>query len=698
MVVLVLLFPTAMQAQNFVGTDTAKIAKQQQLDAVVVKAERPLVKVKTDGGMLYEASQLAKNKPIANAYDLLDEIPGVVKGEESVGIIGVDKTTVIINGRKRQMSQAEMVSYLSAMSQAQVKSIEVYYDAPPQFGVKGGVINIQLQQKRSEKLSANGSVFTSLYQGSKYFQTGGFNLNLFQKKWMWDNGFSLGNLRANKKLVLYSQHTIDGTLYDVENCTKRYVRSDAFKITSRFNYDLSKNSKLELSYVYRDDSPDYDAYSPLSIDGKLVSDAMSQFGHSKHSHTFEANLTGKSWNVGGNFVLFKENGSQDMSDAEGKSPVLSSLASQDTKAGEVYANHTLKLGKGQLRYGLDLEWTRSANSYSNHWIANIDKPDEGKDNVLREQIYDGFVGWVQKLSKFNFSANMTVNYYKSTLEQGGEKATQWDGFVFLPNLSATYKASKMNSWVFSFSADRIYPSFSLTSGRKAYYNTYQYDEYNPEIKPYYTYNFHLNYVMRNKYIVGLYSTLTPHRYGQVMYQDHDVLEAGSLYFSYDRNSSYGLMVVVPHNWSSKFVSRLTAYGSCHQLKGTFRDITFDRDKLVGKVVLKNDAVLDKRKTLSLQLLASYNTAFISDYADMAAQFNSSLAMAWNPYKTNWSFVLKATDLFDTMHPKRTVNWGLQHYTYKQYNDTRRLNLTIRYSFKGYKNKQLKEVDISRMGL
>lgn len=686
-----------MQAQNFVRNDSVEIAKQQ-LDSVVVKAERSLVKVKADAGMVYDAALLASNHPVANAYDLLGEIPVVEKEDEKVDIIGVGKTTIVVNGRKRQMTKSEMVSYLSSLDKSQVKSIEVYHDAPPQFGVNGGVINVILQQKRSDKLACNAGLWTSLYQSSKYYQTGGINLNLFQKKWMWDTGFSLGNMQGIKNNVLSSQHRIDDVLYHIETYTKRYVKSQGLKVTSNFNYDFSKTERFEWSYVYRDDSPDYSTRSPLIKDGVLISVANSQFDNSKHSHSLQANFVGKTWNVGGSFVFYKEKSYQDMIERDGVAPILSSFALQDTKTGEFYANHKLSLGNGRFNYGINLEWTRSENSYSNIWASNSSGTNEAKDNVLREQNYDGFLGWSQKLGKVTLTAHITLNYYKSILEQGNDKQSLWDGFTIMPNFSATYKTSKMNSWVLSFSSDRSYPSFSVSSGRKAYYNTYIYLETNSAIKPYYTYNVHLNYVMRNKYILGFYSTLSPHRFGQLLYLNPDALEAGYQYFSYDRNNSYGLMLVVPHRWNSWFTSRLTSYASCLQLKGKFRDIDFDRNKIECKFILKNDVVLDKRKTMSLQVTTAYNSPFMADYVDIAAQFTSSLAMVWNPYKTNWSFVLKANDLFDTLHPKRIVNYGNQCYTSKQYKDLRKVNLTIRYSIKGYKNKQQKEVDLSRMGL
>lgn len=705
---------TIAQAQNLNAADSTQKIKQQKLDSVVVTANRPLLKVGEDGAMLYDAKLLAKNRPVANAYDLLDEIPGVEKVNDVARILGTNKTTVILNGRRSQMSNSEMANYLATLSPDQVKRIEVYYDAPPQYGVRGGMINIVLQQRRSEKLLCNGTAWTALYQGRKYFQTEGLTLRFYKKKWMWETGYSMGYMNTIKSTSLVSHHTVDDKLTEITNDTKRYADAKAKKVTTLFNYDFSKTSNLEVSYLYRWDSPDYTSRSPLWENGELISSANTDFRNPKHSHIWQAKYTNKNLNIGGNFVFFKNRYSQTMIAEEKGALSLEAAAFQKVRQGEVYLNNTQKIGKGQLRYGIDYYKSVTDNAYSNHWINTWrNDANEDKTNRQTEQCHTAYVGWTQTLKKVNFSAYLEASYYHAEMEKEGTETNMgytdmekdndnknylWKEWTFAPSLSLTYKIDKLHSLIFSCSTDRTYPAFAKTSGRRSYINEYIVLSNDLRVNPYTSYSFHLNYVIRNRYIVGLYSTIVPHEIIQQMYQNPNEYLAKYQFFNLERNNKHGFMVVIPYNWSGRFNSKLTSYTSLYQTKGTFYDLTFDRNKLAEMVTLTNNAILGKKKNIILQLNGTYNTKRINGYSDIySARFNSTLALSWNLSQKGWSIVAKATDLLGTAIERSEVNYKNQHYKYKSDKDIRKVIVTIRYTFNGYKQKALKEVDTSRMG-
>lgn len=706
--VLVWLSLSAIQAQNVIGvsSDSSKIAQQQHLKDVEVKAYRPLMKVGDDGGMIYDAEQLAKNRPIANAFDLLEEIPGLVKdGEDAVTIAGCASSMIIINGRKQRMSISELNNLLCSMSPTQVKSIEVYQVAPPYYGVKGGVINIVLHKKRSEKLRNSGSAWTSLYQGKKYYQTGGADWNLFQKKWMLDAGFSLGFREGQKRNELSSHHVLGDKAYDINNVEKRYSHSAAYKVSGRFNYDFSKEQNIEVSYLYRYDKPKYTSLSPLWQDDELLSKSESEFDGVKHSHIFQVDYIYKKWKIGGNYVRFVEDNNQnmvnDMASEAGRlldNGVLSSLATQKISSESFYMNHFFSIGKVVLNYGIDLSFYSVDNFYSNVWANSPSHDNEINYNKQKEQDHSAFVSWSQKMGRMSLSANLLLSYYYARLVNNSQKSTLWNRFAFLPSLSANYKITDRQRLMFSLSSNCVYPNYGITNGRRAYYNDYIYIGGKVDIQPYMQYDIQLNYVLNSRYIFGIYSTLQPKRFLQLFYQDPQKLVAGYEHFNMDENNLYGLKVVAPKQWSARWQTKLTALAFYRRLTGSFNHIKFDKGRVTCRLLAINNVVLDKRKTFSVQLMTTYTAITQAAYAEDAALFNTSLSLTWNPYKAHWQLILKATDLFDTYHNKRKVDYESQHYIFKAEKDLRMLNLTIRYSFNGYKQKKRQEVDTSRMGL
>ena len=72
--------------------------KDYALDEVIIKAERPFVKV--ENGLLgYNLAVLTQNQLVNNAYEALTKIPGVQEDRGILTLAGAGKLTVILNGK-----------------------------------------------------------------------------------------------------------------------------------------------------------------------------------------------------------------------------------------------------------------------------------------------------------------------------------------------------------------------------------------------------------------------------------------------------------------------------------------------------------------------------------------------------------------------------------------------------------------------
>ncbi len=699
-VLLALLNFAAMQAGRMRAFAPADTIQHHTLDSVTVTGELPVMKVGSNGAMLYDAEQLAKCRPVANAFDLLSEIPGISKGNYSPLIDGTTKTTITINGRKSHMSIAEIVDHLEAMSPSQVKCIEIYYDAPPQYGVKGSVINFVMHKRRNENLSTNGSLWTSAYQGSNYYQTGGVNIALFQKRWMLDLGGSLGYTRASKQLNILSSHTIDAHTTSVFNMSKRHTRSHANKVTAHFDYDFSKESKLEVTYMHRMDYNSYKSLSPLWMDNEFFSENDSYFDFRKETHFAQIDYTYKTWHMGASYLTLNDSSTQDMTDETPSVKYLEAFATQNNSSFNLYANNSYKIGKGELRYGTDATWTRTHNKFANVWIEKTLSLDDNyiRNNIQKEHSADIYCGWTQTSKKLQLAAYMQLNYFNAKINKDGKKETLWEKSTLIPNINITYKVSPKSSLMLSTSADRIYPNYKNTSGRVSYYNMYYSIDNTTDVRGYSAYNAHLNYVYRNRYILGLYTTIEPKRFVQTIYQNPHKLEASYEFYNLKTCNSYGVMLTAPHNWTSWLNTKMTAYTFIRHTKATFHNISSDQRILSGKYALLSNILFSKKQGLTMQLNATYLTASLTGYAIDRPIFELTASMTWKPRNSGWNIVLKCTDLLATNNMTRVINFQGQNISFKTYNDTRRANLTVRYSFKGYKQKKLKEANTSRMGL
>lgn len=95
----------------------------QSLPDVMVKGERPIVKVK-GAALNYDLPQLLKDHPADNAYDALKQLPGVSE-ENSTLKLNSQSVTVMIDGKASSMSTEQLYTLLKSTPTSRIANAEV---------------------------------------------------------------------------------------------------------------------------------------------------------------------------------------------------------------------------------------------------------------------------------------------------------------------------------------------------------------------------------------------------------------------------------------------------------------------------------------------------------------------------------------------------------------------------------------------
>mgnify|MGYP000016587073 FL=1 len=138
------------------GTITLK-SKDYALDEVIVKGERPLVKVE-EGKLSYDLSQLTTHRIVNNAYEILQQLPGVQEINGNLSLAGAHNLSIILNGRPTTMSHEQLAILLKNTPASRVEKVEVMYSTPPQYHIRGAAINLLLKVYRPEESGLQGEV------------------------------------------------------------------------------------------------------------------------------------------------------------------------------------------------------------------------------------------------------------------------------------------------------------------------------------------------------------------------------------------------------------------------------------------------------------------------------------------------------------------------------------------------------------
>ena len=672
------------------------------LPEVFVKAERPLVKV-SEGKLQYDIPNLVKNKPVDTAFDVIGELPGIRKEGDNLSVIGTPSTAILINGRKSSMTAGQLAEMLKSVSSSKVRQIDVMYSTPPRFGVKGASINVIMENEKSLKNVLKGEISLTGKQGYFFSPSGGANLSYAGKSYSADISYSATYNRSRQEEDMFARPTVNGQPYEIEQDDWYNSVNLSHNIRGAFDFDLKNKDRLSVSYTGRFYDPDKISRRGASTDFAGIQRVETNLELSGASDLHNARIdyvSHKGFNAGMDYTFYKNNDRQHLvNDFEKEDEqTISTLSSQRVRRGNLYINDTRKLRKGwALNYGAEASLSDTHNESG----QSVDRVIAAEGTFrLKQKDYSvgGFAGFTKQFGKkISLDASVSLQYYKASVDSAGKKKTLWNRVSLFPQLNFTYKAHPYGLLMFSFSSDKSYPSYWMTTPNTYYMNVYSSMIGNPDLKPQLSYSMQLNYIIKSKYVFGLFANIQPDKIQQMTYQRHDVLRSVFQTVNLDIYNMYGAVAVLPFRPFDFMSSRLTLMGCAIRNKGTLYDVSFDRKKLFGRAELNNTFYLTKDRNLSLELRGYCISPVIQGLYDVDLIYNVSAGLTWTFAKKKMRLTVRGNDLFEGANPVTYVDEQGQKSRMKLWMDSRNVTLTLRYSFGGYKEKKAKEVDTSRLG-
>ena len=216
------------------------------LQEVVVEGELPLVKMENNR-LTYNTRAILNRKIVSNAHDLIRELPSVMSLDgNSLSVVGATSTTICISGKLSQLDMNHLTDYLKSLPADEVEKVEVIYNAPPQWHVKGSVINVVMKKKKNYTL--NGQVQGSWSnQHENSFDFGGTVITS-TPKWDFDLMYKYADLRNISRTETDGIHTIGNILYEISSIAENFSKENRHSIYTNIGYKFNDNTSLSLSY------------------------------------------------------------------------------------------------------------------------------------------------------------------------------------------------------------------------------------------------------------------------------------------------------------------------------------------------------------------------------------------------------------------------------------------------------------------
>lgn len=577
------------------------------------------------------------------------------------------------------------------MPAAQLAKAEVMLSAPARYHVRGMAINIVTKDYAGTN-QLSGQVIGGMKQ-SKYAKGfGDLYLSLQRGKFELDAQYKYVNGNSYGESSRIANHPLGNNrvYYNDETGQKSFGITHNYRLG--MNYAFSKNHRLDVAYTGH--------WDKRCSNSNTTGSSISGMHHDSHEylHNVDVNYSlpfGLTLN--GSYTYYRTPQQQALDGTMHTDESMSETERNLTSGSEQTINkwmftadqtHLLAHGWG-LSYGVKGQFT-SNKSYQ----TTIDKdgsvlPDGTSSVDLNERIWNLYAGFSKQINKaLSLEASVAAEQYHSPI---------WDKWRVYPTLNALWNVNDNHLLNLSFSSNSEFPSYWSTMSNVFYSSTYSEIHGNPDLKPFAYYNVNLMWQIKRRYTLMAFASLKPDYFVQLPYQTTERMAVIMKETNFDYSNSYGLQASVIFNAGKWLNGNVFAVGTYkHDKSSNFFDLPFNRKKF--SVILGGTASVKLCNTQDLRLILNpfYQTKAIQGVYDISPIFRMNAKLQWSSHDGKWGLRLNGSNIFNNLYDTRSVQ-GNQDYRMKINYNWASVTFAVIYKFGGYKEKNVKAVDTSRMG-
>ena len=673
-----IIFPDTMEIYVLKERNTA-------LEDLVITAEKPYVQVK-EGKLSYDLTAISDKKIVNNAFEAVAELPGITERNGALSLAGAASLTIILNGRPTTMDASQLETLLRNTPVERVEKAEVMYSAPPEYHVRGAVVNVVLKRDYAYHFSGE---LAANYR-NQYFNSGGLSgsLRYTTPRLGFDLMYEAKDTKTLTKMETRSLHTLENQIYDIQNQEAMRVKGWDHTIRSAFEYNFSEKEHFQLAYL-GSFSPSDKANSHTTGNFQL-SDLNKETESTMHN--LSVDYEGKDgFKVGIEYTRYQmENNQRLHTDyAEGNSMELGFADSQKIDRFSLTADRSFELKQDwTLGFGLSYAYAHSRDEQIYHEvIGNVATSDTHSN--LQEHTANLYASLRKPLSEVGSSVSLSVTgeYYRI-----GEY-TRW---ALFPQASLFWVFNPQHCLQLALSSDKRYPEYWAMQSAVSYIDGYSEIHGSSDLRPANTYQLSGTYIFKKRYMLTLFFSHRSDYFAQSPYQSSERLALIYKMQNWNFMRQYGTSLHLPFSIGNWYDATFDAIGMyMHERCDDFYDIPFNRKKWVGVLMLDNTFKVGKR--LSFELNMDYQSPAIQGVFDIHQLFDLNLAVKYTLLKDRATISIHADDLFNTGAPVTAVRFKGQHFDMDNSFYNRSVSVRFSYRLGSYKEKERKQVDTSRFG-
>ncbi|WP_131538462.1 outer membrane beta-barrel family protein [Pedobacter nototheniae] len=437
-------------------------------------------------------------KSSPNLLDVFKKLPGLQVNQDGTMQMASRATpTLFVDGKPINMSNDEILTYLSSLSPDMVESIEMINQPSSKYdGEYQGIIDVKL--KRSLSLGLRGT-YNARFQQNNYSLLDN-NLSTVYKTNRFIYNLKLGHTSGSTFYKYYALQYLPSTNAMITD-TRTVTSNQNYNIQAKVSYELKSGHNLEA--FLRTYQINRNAVSSNQLITKSA-DLNQTIALVKSDNTAYP----KQYNYAGGLNY----------DAQFKNSelhIITSLAQIDNRQTEdiqnrdvIYsellnywktnsrnnivirvaqADYSQNIGKGKLEFGGKFAYTSTENNLRYDTLANsvfyLD-PKRSNEFSYHEYISAGYLAYNGQLDKINYSLSLRTEYTHTEANSITTNTfTQRKYWKWLPSLNITYAINDNEQLSFSYSKRLTRPTFAALNPFRFYYSPRHYWIGNPYLQP-----------------------------------------------------------------------------------------------------------------------------------------------------------------------------------------------------------------------
>ena len=437
-------------------------------------------------------------KSSPNLLDVFKKLPGLQVNQDGTMQMASRATpTLFVDGKPINMSNDEILTYLSSLSPDMVESIEMINQPSSKYdGEYQGIIDVKL--KRSLSLGLRGT-YNARFQQNNYSLLDN-NLSTVYKTNRFIYDLKLGHTSGSTFYKYYALQYLPSTNAMITD-TRTVTSNQNYNIQAKVSYEINHRHNLEAFLRTYQISRNAVSSNQLITKSADLNQTIALVKSDNTAYPKQYNYAG-GLNYDAQFknselyiiTSLAQIDNRQTEDIQNRDVIYSELLNywktnsrNNIVIRAAQADYSQNIGKGKLEFGGKFAYTSTENNLRYDTLANsvfyLD-PKRSNEFSYHEYISAGYLAYNGQLDKINYSLSLRTEYTHTEANSITTNTfTQRKYWKWLPSLNITYAINDNEQLSFSYSKRLTRPTFAALNPFRFYYSPRHYWIGNPYLQP-----------------------------------------------------------------------------------------------------------------------------------------------------------------------------------------------------------------------